>query len=210
MTFSIKNSCTVQVEGFDIKGACKSNKSAEQRLRLCRKQSTGTRDYLKCRYQSIALLTCSNAGQQLDSAACLRIDFPEESPSSAVFLFSVDFCRLQQILLVLDLQNIFIVYLSYIYLGSSVCHPVILSKIFLSSCHIPVCRCCGTLSYYLCFRNQTDQGDQFLISSALLPGTEVPFFYFPDGEGALNCRQMPRNPSTVNISIKLFFIYMVK
>jgi hypothetical protein len=36
--------------------------------------------------------------------------------------------------------------LSYIHLRSSVCHPVILS-----SCH-PVCRCCGTLSYSLCFR----------------------------------------------------------
>ena len=48
-------------------------------------------------------------------------------------------------------------YLSYIYLGSSVCHiPVI----FLSSCHIPVCRCCGTLSYSLCFSHQTDQGDK--------------------------------------------------
>ncbi len=47
-------------------------------------------------------------------------------------------------------------YLSYIYLGSSVC---------LSSCHIPVvlsysCRSCGTLSYSLCFSNQTDQGDE--------------------------------------------------
>ncbi len=26
------------------------------------------------------------------------------------------------------------------------------------SCLIPVCRCCGTLSYCLCFSNQTDQG----------------------------------------------------
>ena len=46
-------------------------------------------------------------------------------------------------------------YLSYIYLGSSVC---------LSSCHIPVvlssCHICGTLSYSLCFSNQTDQGDE--------------------------------------------------
>jgi hypothetical protein len=50
--------------------------------------------------------------------------------------------------------------LSYIYLGSSVC---------LSSCHIPSCRpviflsschICGTLSYSLCFSNQTDQGDK--------------------------------------------------
>ncbi len=49
---------------------------------------------------------------------------------------------------------------SYIYLGSSVC---------LSSCHIPSCRpviflsschSCGTLSYSLCFRNQTDQGNE--------------------------------------------------
>jgi hypothetical protein len=44
-------------------------------------------------------------------------------------------------------------YLSYIYLESSVCHiPVI----FLSySCHS-----CGTLSYSLCFSNQTDKGDE--------------------------------------------------
>ncbi len=41
-------------------------------------------------------------------------------------------------------------YLSYIHLGSSVCHPVILS-----SCHS-----CGTLSYSLCLSNQTDQGDE--------------------------------------------------
>jgi hypothetical protein len=53
--------------------------------------------------------------------------------------------------------RLFIIYLSYIYLGSSVSHiPVI----FLSSCHIPVCRCCGTLSYSLCFSHQTDQGDE--------------------------------------------------
>jgi hypothetical protein len=40
----------------------------------------------------------------------------------------------------------------YIHLGSSVCHiPVV----FLSSCHS-----CGTLSYSLCFSNQTDQGDE--------------------------------------------------
>jgi hypothetical protein len=38
--------------------------------------------------------------------------------------------------------------------------------IFLSySCHIPViflpvCRSCGTLSYSLCFSNQSDQGDE--------------------------------------------------
>ncbi len=47
-------------------------------------------------------------------------------------------------------------YLSYIYQGSSVCHPV---------CHPVVlsyysCRCCGTLSYSICFSNQTDQGDE--------------------------------------------------
>ncbi len=35
-----------------------------------------------------------------------------------------------------------------------------LSVIFLSSCHIPVCRSCGTLSYSLCFSHQTDQGDE--------------------------------------------------
>ncbi len=28
------------------------------------------------------------------------------------------------------------------------------------SCHIPVCRSCGTLSYSLCFSNQTDQEDE--------------------------------------------------
>jgi hypothetical protein len=48
-----------------------------------------------------------------------------------------------------------ILYLSYIHLGSSVCHPVVLSY----SCR-PVCRSCGTLSYSLCFSNQTDQGDE--------------------------------------------------
>jgi hypothetical protein len=45
--------------------------------------------------------------------------------------------------------------LSYIYLGSSVCHPVCRPVIFLSSCHS-----CGTLSYSLCFSNQADQGDE--------------------------------------------------
>ncbi len=49
-------------------------------------------------------------------------------------------------------------YLSYIHLGSSVCHPVC-HPVVLSSCH-PVCRSCGTLSYSLCFSNQTDQGDE--------------------------------------------------
>jgi hypothetical protein len=48
-----------------------------------------------------------------------------------------------------------ILYLSYIYLGSSVC---------LSSCHIPVilssCHICGTLSYSLCLRIQTDGVDE--------------------------------------------------
>ncbi len=28
------------------------------------------------------------------------------------------------------------------------------------SCHIPVCRCCGTLSYSLCFTHQIDQGEE--------------------------------------------------
>ncbi len=28
------------------------------------------------------------------------------------------------------------------------------------SCHIRVTICCGTLSYSLCFNNQTDQGDE--------------------------------------------------
>jgi hypothetical protein len=41
--------------------------------------------------------------------------------------------------------------LSYIHLGSSVCHPVVLSY----SCHS-----CGTLSYSLCFSDQTDQGNE--------------------------------------------------
>jgi hypothetical protein len=45
-------------------------------------------------------------------------------------------------------------YLSYILLGSSVCHPVCHPVIFLSSCHN-----CGTLSYSLCLSIQTDQGD---------------------------------------------------
>ncbi len=46
-----------------------------------------------------------------------------------------------------------------IYLPRVLCHiPVVLSVI-LSSCH-PVCRSCGTLSYSLCFSNQTDQGDK--------------------------------------------------
>jgi hypothetical protein len=53
------------------------------------------------------------------------------------------------------MTNGLIIYLSYIYLGSSVC---------LSSCHIPVilssCHICGTLSYSLCFSKQTDQGDK--------------------------------------------------
>jgi hypothetical protein len=48
-------------------------------------------------------------------------------------------------------------FLRYIHLGSSVCHPVVLSYscrpvIFLSSCHS-----CGTLSYTLCYSNQTDR-----------------------------------------------------
>ncbi len=50
------------------------------------------------------------------------------------------------------------IYLSYIYLGSSVCHPVC-HPVILSSCH-PVCRCCGTLGKSLCFSNQTDEGDK--------------------------------------------------
>jgi hypothetical protein len=50
-------------------------------------------------------------------------------------------------------------YLSYIYLGSSVCHiPVVLSSchpVILASCHN-----CGTLCYSFSFNNQTDQGDE--------------------------------------------------
>jgi hypothetical protein len=49
--------------------------------------------------------------------------------------------------------------LSYIYLGSSVCHiPVVLSSchpVILASCHN-----CGTLCYSFSFNNQTDQGDE--------------------------------------------------
>ncbi len=45
--------------------------------------------------------------------------------------------------------------LSYIYLGSSVCHPVCRPVIFLSSCHS-----CGTLSYSLCFSNPADKGNE--------------------------------------------------
>ncbi len=46
--------------------------------------------------------------------------------------------------------------LSYIHLGSSVCHPVCHPVIFLSySCHS-----CGTLSYSLCLRNQTGHRDE--------------------------------------------------
>ena len=45
--------------------------------------------------------------------------------------------------------------LSYIHLGSSVCHPVCHPVIFLSSCHS-----CGTLSYSLCLRIQTDGVDE--------------------------------------------------
>ncbi len=41
--------------------------------------------------------------------------------------------------------------LSYIHLGSSVCHPVC-HPVILSSCHS-----CGTLSYSLCLSNQTYQ-----------------------------------------------------
>ena len=46
-------------------------------------------------------------------------------------------------------------YLSYIYLGSSVCHIPVCHPVILSSCHS-----CGTLSYSLCLSNQTDQGDE--------------------------------------------------
>jgi len=49
---------------------------------------------------------------------------------------------------------IFIIYLARILCLSfilSSCHPVVLSYF---------CRSCGTLSYSLCFRNQTDQGDE--------------------------------------------------
>ena len=49
--------------------------------------------------------------------------------------------------------------LSYIHLGSSVCHiPVVLSSchpVILASCHN-----CGTLCYSFSFNNQTDQGGE--------------------------------------------------
>jgi hypothetical protein len=48
-------------------------------------------------------------------------------------------------------------YLSYIYLGSSVCHIPVIFRSY--SCHIPVCRSCGTLIYSFSFNNQTDQGE---------------------------------------------------
>ncbi len=55
-------------------------------------------------------------------------------------------------------ENNFIFLIYHIYLSRvlclSPCRPVVLS-----SCH-PVCRSCGTLSYSLCFSNQTDQGDE--------------------------------------------------
>ncbi len=40
----------------------------------------------------------------------------------------------------------------YIYLSRVLCLSY--------SCHIPVCRSCGTLSYSLCFSKQTDQEDE--------------------------------------------------
>jgi len=60
---------------------------------------------------------------------------------------------------IINHSNKCIYYLSYIHLGSSVC---------LSSCHIPSCRpvilsschICGTLSYSLCLRIQTDRLDE--------------------------------------------------
>ncbi len=47
------------------------------------------------------------------------------------------------------------IYFIYIHLRSSVCHPVCHPVILSYSCHS-----CGTLSYSLCFSNQTDQGDE--------------------------------------------------
>ncbi len=43
----------------------------------------------------------------------------------------------------------------YIHLGSSVCHPVCHPVVLSYSCHS-----CGTLSYSLCFSDQTDQGNE--------------------------------------------------
>jgi hypothetical protein len=44
---------------------------------------------------------------------------------------------------------------SIIYSSRILCLSFVLSYSFLSSCHI-----CGTLSYSLCFSNQTDKGDE--------------------------------------------------
>jgi hypothetical protein len=72
---------------------------------------------------------------------------------------SVDFilCLDQRKIIITSIKRTFILtfYLSYIHLGFSVCHPVCHPVIFLSSCHS-----CGTLSYSLCFSNQTDHGDE--------------------------------------------------
>jgi hypothetical protein len=51
--------------------------------------------------------------------------------------------------------QLFTINLSYIHLGTSVCHPVCHPVVLSYSCHS-----CGTLSYYLCFSDQTDQGNE--------------------------------------------------
>ncbi len=50
-------------------------------------------------------------------------------------------------------------FLSIIYSSRILCLSSCRPVIFLSSCH-PVCRSCGTLSYSLCYSNQTDEGDE--------------------------------------------------
>ncbi len=56
-------------------------------------------------------------------------------------------------------QESLVLYKSIIYLPRILCLSFVLSyscrPVILSSCHI-----CGTLSYFLCFSNQTDQGNE--------------------------------------------------
>jgi hypothetical protein len=48
-----------------------------------------------------------------------------------------------------------ILYMIDIHLGSSVCRPICHPVVLSYSCHS-----CGTLSYSLCFSDQTDQGNE--------------------------------------------------
>jgi hypothetical protein len=77
----------------------------------------------------VPTVVCANGGSMLDCALQIRS--------------AQSYCR-----------NVF---LSYIYLGSSVCHIPVL---FLSYSCRPVCSSCGTLSYSFSFSNQTDQGNE--------------------------------------------------